>query len=142
MEVTLCSTGLCILFVKMRRLGKVIDCKRKHAQFNLHLAQFFSFWKYKIAVLFLGPHKPKVKKSSQNKELEIHGWCPYIFEAISYNGLPYFLIANIFTGVINFLFDTVRSSELKALLILFCYTFAIHFVIVFLYKRKLCFKFS
>lgn len=46
---------------------------------------------------------------------------PYLFEAINYNGLAYFLIANILTGSVNMLFDTMIEPVNSALAILIVY---------------------
>jgi len=88
-----------------------------------------------LNIYLTGSYKSKSKKL--NRELEFHGWSPYIFEAVSYNGLFYFLLANLLTGVINFTVETVRSSDSVALFVLLGYVLVTHFTVVMLYKRKL-----
>lgn len=46
---------------------------------------------------------------------------PFIFEAINYNGLVFFLVCNVLTGFVNIVFNTKKVAAFNSLLILSLY---------------------
>ncbi|KAB0798286.1 hypothetical protein PPYR_09279 [Photinus pyralis] len=46
---------------------------------------------------------------------------PLVFEAVNYNGLSFFLLANLLTGAVNILFDTLSTDGLRSLCIIIVY---------------------
>lgn len=62
---------------------------------------------------------------------------PVIFDAINYNGLAFFLIANMLTGCVKMAFDTLRISTFYSLVILVCYMFLNCVIVLYLYHKKL-----
>ena len=61
---------------------------------------------------FAGHFKQKKSKSDHSpSSKDPQGWSPFIFEAISYNALAYFLLANLLTGAVNFSVQTMHVSS-------------------------------
>ena len=60
--------------------------------------------------------------------------------AINFNGLFYFLSANILTGLVNMCVRTIYQPPSIAFLILTVYMFILSLVISFLYHRKISLK--
>lgn len=48
-------------------------------------------------------------------------YVPFLVEAASYNALPFFLVANVMTGIVNLIFPTLLMSALPSMVILFTY---------------------
>ncbi|KAL4220648.1 hypothetical protein ACF0H5_021044 [Mactra antiquata] len=63
-----------------------------------------------------------------------------VLEAINYNGLVFFIIANIFTGLINLTIDTSSKSDTIAFTILTSYMFTLSVIFVLLHKYKIRIK--
>ena len=64
-----------------------------------------------------------------------------LLEAVNYNGLFYFLLANVLTGIVNLSLPTVYLSPLPAFVIVALYMVFLSFVVTFFYRRKISFKF-
>lgn len=64
-----------------------------------------------------------------------------ILEGINFNGLTFFLLANVFTGLVNLSIHTLNVNVVNSLLILICYMFVVCGIMsaVYLYKIKLKF---
>lgn len=63
-----------------------------------------------------------------------------IFEAVNYNGLFFFLLSNIMTGLVNMLVYTLYSEQLAALLILIAYMAVSIFSTLMLYRLQIPIK--
>ncbi|XP_043287989.1 uncharacterized protein At4g17910-like [Venturia canescens] len=63
-----------------------------------------------------------------------------IFEAVNYNGLTFFLLANLFTGVVNMSIKTLYVDTNEALLIIFVYIASCILLIIILYRFKIQLK--
>lgn len=70
------------------------------------------------SVLFL-IHIAMTSKSGQSLP------APRLFDSINRFGLPVFFVSNILTGLVNFLVDTMHSSNEKAMLVLSMYLIAV-----------------
>lgn len=46
---------------------------------------------------------------------------PYLMRLINFNGLPFFLLANLLTGLVNLSLKTTQVSDASSLLILLVY---------------------
>lgn len=68
-------------------------------------------------------------------------YVPLIFEAINYNALIFFLAANLMTGAVNLLFQTMLLDTVASLVILLYYLFTLCVLMIFLYENKLRLKF-
>lgn len=74
---------------------------------------------------------------SQLDEPDFHiPYVPLILRAINYNGLAFFLIANLFTGIINICFQTMLLGTPASLVIIMYYIFLLNVIMVFLYVNK------
>ncbi|CAG5116661.1 unnamed protein product [Candidula unifasciata] len=79
------------------------------------------------------------KESKINKEhLSDTNVC--LLEAISFNSLLFFLLANLFTGAVNMSISTIYASDAVAVVILILYMFLLCFVVVSLRKKNICTK--
>lgn len=102
----------------------------------------YCFW-----ILFIGIFMTGVYYSSQilleflyNGRLE-GVYAPLIFEAINYNGLVFFLIGNLLTGLINITFNTLTLPDHLSLAILILYMFLNCLVVSVLYNKQYKLKF-
>lgn len=74
---------------------------------------------------------------SQLDEPDFHvPYVPLILQAINYNGLAFFLMANLFTGIVNICFQTMLLGTSASILIITYYTFLLNVIMVFLYVNK------
>jgi glucosaminylphosphatidylinositol acyltransferase len=79
----------------------------------------------------------EVNNKSQLDEPDFHiPYVPLILQAINYNGLAFFLIANVFTGIVNICFQTMLLGTSASILIITYYTFLLNVIMVFLYCNK------
>lgn len=67
-------------------------------------------------------------------------YVPIIFNAINYNGLAFFLGANLLTGLVNIVFQTLLLDKAVAVLILIMYMLVLLGVTTFLYLQKIQLK--
>lgn len=81
--------------------------------------------------------KVETNNKSQLDEPDFHvDYVPLILQAINYNGMAFFLIANLFTGIINICFQTMLLSTPASLVIIVYYIFLLNVIMVFLYVNK------
>lgn len=79
----------------------------------------------------------ETNNKSQLDEPDFHiPYVPLILQAINYNGLAFFLIANLFTGIVNICFQTMLLGTPGSLVIILYYTFLLNVIMVFLYVNK------
>lgn len=72
-------------------------------------------------------------------EFNVTGMCisnSLLLDAINYNGLVYFLLANVTTGIINLSFHTIQASATTSVVILVLYIIFISYVVFFIKVRK------
>lgn len=62
---------------------------------------------------------------------------PLLLHAANYNGLLYFLFANILTGIINLSMETIHAPSLTAWCVLMSYMLLTSAVVIYLDIRKL-----
>ncbi|XP_022914374.1 uncharacterized protein [Onthophagus taurus] len=65
---------------------------------------------------------------------------PFIFDIINYNGLLFFLVANLLTGFVNMTFETLVISTRNSFLILVVYMMVNCVVVYYLYKVQVNLK--
>ncbi|XP_052808580.1 phosphatidylinositol-glycan biosynthesis class W protein-like isoform X2 [Mya arenaria] len=63
-----------------------------------------------------------------------------LLEAVNYNGLLFFLVANLLTGLVNLAIDTKLYSSGGAFFVLTVYMFMLSATSLILYKNKISFK--
>lgn len=66
---------------------------------------------------------------------------PYINEAVNYNGLVFFLVANVLTGVVNLVINTREYSDFQAFTIVVGYMTINILVVSYLYAKGIQLKF-
>ena len=71
----------------------------------------------------------------ENTEFSIH--IPVIFSAIHFNGLVYFLLANLLTGIINMTLPTIHINGCPAVLIICGYIAVLNAIIVIMHRMKI-----
>ena len=69
-----------------------------------------------------------------------HYFLSTLIQAVDYNQLIYFLLANILTGIINILVDTGRATLRAAVCYMVVYELILSYVITVLYRRKMKLK--
>nr|XP_040566170.1 LOW QUALITY PROTEIN: GPI-anchored wall transfer protein 1-like [Lepeophtheirus salmonis] len=86
---------------------------------------------------FINPIKPK---SNENPAIQLPNPASYLLDAVCYNGLPYFLFSNIFTGIVNFFVQTIYATNCYAILILFGYSSILNYLAFKLFVKKIRWK--
>lgn len=76
------------------------------------------------------------EKDKDKKE----SYVPIIFRAINYNGLAFFLIANLLTGIVNLTFQTMLLDAAVSLLVLVVYMFILCSITYLLYAYDIKLK--
>ena len=62
---------------------------------------------------------------------------PLVMEAVNYNGLTFFLLANVLTGCTNIFLNTDERTDIESIIILFVYMFIITAFSFVLYRFKI-----
>ncbi|KAK5645661.1 hypothetical protein RI129_004125 [Pyrocoelia pectoralis] len=139
------STGYLGLYFLSVSFGKflsvyVYNKSRKHI-FKLCIMSVFLIWAtvllnknfgasrrlansgYCIWIMFIGISMVTIFYLGEIIKIFVCGCTnvPLIFEAVNYNGLPFFLCANFLTGSVNILCDTLSADNLRSLCILIVY---------------------
>lgn len=63
--------------------------------------------------------------------------CNEVLEAINYNQLPYFMISNLATGVVNLSMQTIFADNLTGFTVVCVYQLAVCFVVWVLKQKKI-----
>ena len=64
-----------------------------------------------------------------------------LLEAINRNGLVYFLLGNLLTGLINMSIPTIHTPALPAVTILFLYSLALSLIVYILHLSNITLRF-
>lgn len=89
---------------------------------------------------------PHVRKFSANRrasdvaDYHLRTYEPLILKAISYNGLAFFVLANLMTGVVNMNVQTFFVEKFPALVILTAYAFILCSIMTILYVKQIKLK--
>jgi len=67
--------------------------------------------------------------------------CPTIYQAIDYNGLAFFLLANLATGAVNMLVATLHTEDIPAVVILGFYLAVLSLIAQILFRFNVKLKF-
>lgn len=84
--------------------------------------------------------RPNADGPGENDAANKRNYAPIILSGITYNGLLFFLLSNLMTGVVNLCFQTLLLSTPQALAILITYMFVICTVTTFLYLKEITLK--
>lgn len=98
------------------------------------------FMLLEIFYYFRAFDRPTADDNEEENPTEKRNYAPIILSGITYNGLVFFLLANLMTGVVNLCFQTLLLSTPQALTILFAYMFALCTITTFLYMKKIKLK--
>ncbi|KAL4237169.1 hypothetical protein ACF0H5_005549 [Mactra antiquata] len=151
-SLSLVSTGCWILLYCSEKYVEPISRRFANLSYLLWMLAFNSmlltvFLLFDIIVFYLHyvTTVSQLKESPKNDKKEDtsvsnQDTCDLI-SAVNYNGLFYFLFANLLTGSVNMLVKTIYQSDLVAMAILTTYMFILSAVTYILYKRKLSLKF-
>lgn len=97
------------------------------------------FMLLEVFYYFLSFDKPRVPHQDTN-EAEETSYCPIILNAINYNGLAFFVLANLLTGLVNLTFQTMLVNAAGCLFILTAYMFVLCSITTFLFVNKIKLK--
>jgi len=61
---------------------------------------------------------------------------PQMYQAIDYNSLGFFLLANVLTGLVNLSMETVNSKGSSSMFILIAYLLVLQIVSIAFFRRK------
>ncbi|CAH1992425.1 unnamed protein product [Acanthoscelides obtectus] len=92
----------------------------------------YCFW-----VLFLGIYSTVSHFLVQEYLLDRSMLSSFLFYAINYNGLVFFLLANVLTGLVNLSIDTNSVGSIPTLVILTIYSLICCGVVSMLYNKKI-----
>lgn len=98
------------------------------------------FMLLEVFYYFIAFDKPKDVKDTVPTNVTTDRFSPIIFSAINYNGLAFFLLANIGTGLINMLFQTMLISAGGCLFLVSIYMFVLCSIITFFYVNEIKLK--
>lgn len=82
----------------------------------------------------------QLRSADKNSNYQNISSTPEILKAINYNGLAFFLINNLLTGIINLLFKTIFIPDFQALIIITVYMIVGTGLFVTFYKYKIQLK--
>lgn len=111
------------------RSSKISKVKSRHSNESANLRKL--------------PKKPKDQSSEPSAEGIVCNVyrCPQIYKSIDYNGLVFFLLGNVGTGVVNMSVATLHADDITAVLLLSLYVAVLSFVALILFKFKIKLKF-
>lgn len=71
---------------------------------------------------------------------DISRYCPMVLSAINYNGMAFFLAANLMTGMVNMAFQTLLVDTAGCVFIVSTYMFVLCAIMTFLYVNEIKLK--
>lgn len=78
--------------------------------------------------------------SNEENQMDKRAYAPIIMSGINYNGLAFFLFANLLTGLINLTNQTLLIDTIPAIVIIFCYMLVLCSITTFLYLKQIKLK--
>lgn len=102
----------------------------------------YCFWVLFIGIFMTGLYYviQVIQESRYILKKSSYVFMPFIFEAINYNGLVFFLIGNVLTGLVNLCMYTWSKSEFVSLVVLICYMFINCLVVSVLFCKNIKLK--
>jgi len=127
---------LLVMFVGEARLGSAPDTVRSSRVTRAKARQSDG------SNVRKAPKKSKEAADPATPSLECRLYrCPTIYKAIDYNGLAFFLLANLGTGAVNMLVPTINTREIPAMAILTGYLAILSLLARILYRYNVRLKF-
>lgn len=84
--------------------------------------------------------KAETERDNDECQKDKRNYVPIILSSISYNGLVFFLLANLMTGVVNLSFQTLLMTTPQALAILCTYALVLCVITTFLFVKQIKLK--
>ncbi|XP_044267891.1 uncharacterized protein At4g17910 [Tribolium madens] len=102
----------------------------------------YCFWVLFIGIFMTGLYYifGKILEDTFRNKLHVNLQLPFILQAINYNGLVFFLISNLLTGLVNVLCDTLNVSSVISLVIISVYMLINCAIVCFLFKKQIKLK--
>lgn len=98
----------------------------------------YCFWVLFIGVFMTGLYY--LMQVVQERQFIIkqtpHVFSPFVFEACNFNGLVFFLIGNVLTGLVNLTINTLQQNDFVSLFILISYMFVNCLVVIILFCKQ------
>ncbi|XP_063922439.1 uncharacterized protein LOC135136905 [Zophobas morio] len=103
----------------------------------------YCFWVLFIGTFMTGLYYVfgRLLEDVLGSKLHVRVQLPFIFRAINYNGLTFFLVSNLLTGVVNMVCDTLAVGTTASLVIICVYMFINCSTVCVLYKKQMKLKF-
>lgn len=93
-----------------------------------------------IFYYFISFNQPSPEQNDEDDNSEKINYLPIILSGITYNGLLFFLLANLLTGVVNLCFQTLLLTTVQSLAIICTYMLTLCTITTFLYVKKIKLK--
>lgn len=102
----------------------------------------YCFWVLFIGIFMTGLYYiiQVIQESRFRLKKSSYVFSPFIFEAVNFNGLVFFLIGNVLTGLVNLCMYTLIISDFVSLVILVCYMFVNCLVVSVLFCKNMKLK--
>ncbi|XP_068905323.1 uncharacterized protein [Tenebrio molitor] len=102
----------------------------------------YCFWILFIGIFMTGLYyvTGKILEEVFTKKLRIQIHLPFIFQAINYNGLAFFLVSNLLTGLVNIFCDTLKVDPLPSLVIISIYMLVNCALVCYFYTKQIKWK--
>ncbi|KAI9578428.1 uncharacterized protein At4g17910 isoform X1 [Glossina fuscipes] len=143
--IGICVTSfLVVLSVTSVGIARV-TCNVGYVVWILNIAAGMSFLYivvFDLALDTLWPSSPKMAEHSDRDSCcilsnHMHTRVPLIMQAVNYNGLTFFLIANLLTGAVNIYLKPEERNDAESIFILMVYMFLTTTAMFILYKFKI-----
>ncbi|EFA04229.1 uncharacterized protein LOC107397980 [Tribolium castaneum] len=102
----------------------------------------YCFWVLFIGIFMTGLYYifAKILEDTFRNKLHVNLQLPLIFQAINYNGLVFFLVSNLLTGLVNVLCDTLQVSSVVSLGIITVYMLVNCAIVCVLFTKQIKLK--
>lgn len=102
----------------------------------------YCFWIVFIGSFMLGLYyiMQKIQESRFREKQSVYIFSPFILESVNFNGLVFFLVANVLTGLVNLCINTWSQTDFVSFIILVCYMFINCLVVSLLFCKRLKLK--
>lgn len=102
----------------------------------------YCFWVLFVGIFMTGLYyvMQVIQESRFRSNKSNYVFSPFIFESVNFNGLIFFLLGNVLTGLVNLCMITWTQNDFVSLLILFCYMFINCLIVSVLFCKKLKLK--
>lgn len=101
----------------------------------------YCFWVLFIGIFMTGLYYlMQILQESNKPKRSFYIFSPFMFEAVNFNGLTFFLIGNVLTGLVNLCTNAWLISSTVSLIILFFYMFINCLIVTVLFYKAIKLK--